>query len=111
MRVVKIKLISGLPEAVSAAGSVRLDTHDTAVVVGVGNVALDVARMLLTPLDVLAKTDMTEQALELLKTSTINRVHVVGRRGPLQVAFTIKELREMVNLQGCTPVFDKEVGL
>lgn len=104
-----VGLYNGLPEAVSAAGSVRLDTHDTAVVVGVGNVALDVARMLLTPLDVLAKTDMTEQALELLKTSTINRVHVVGRRGPLQVSFTIKELREMVNLQGCTPVFDREV--
>jgi len=104
-----VGLYNGLPEAVSASEGVRLDTSDTAVVVGVGNVALDVARMLLTPLDVLAKTDMTDQALELLKTSTIRRVHVVGRRGPMHVAFTIKELREMVNLQGCTPKFDKQM--
>ena len=49
------------------------------------------------------------QALELLSTSRIRRVHVVGRRGPMNVSFTIKELREMVNLEGCTPVFDKQV--
>ena len=55
------------------------------------------------------KTDMTEAALDLLKESRIKRVHVVGRRGPLEVAFTIKELREMVNLKGCTPRFDPSI--
>ncbi|KAK7918932.1 hypothetical protein WMY93_010216 [Mugilogobius chulae] len=58
---------------------------DTAVILGQGNVALDVARILLAPVQML------------------KRVLVVGRRGPLQVACTIKELREMVNLPGTKP--------
>jgi hypothetical protein len=44
-------------------------SHDTAVVVGLGNVALDVARILLTPIDILRKTDITEKALEKLVTA------------------------------------------
>ena len=100
-----VGLYNGLPEV--ADTKINLDSHDTAVIVGVGNVALDVARMLLTPIDILMKTDITEEALDLLKNSRIRRVHVVGRRGPLDVSFTIKELREMVNLQGCTPRFDR----
>ncbi|XP_059160375.1 NADPH:adrenodoxin oxidoreductase, mitochondrial-like isoform X2 [Physella acuta] len=71
---------------------------EAAVVIGHGNVALDVARVLLTPVGILEKTDITEHALEALTKSRIKKVYVVGRRGPLQVAFTIKELREMVNL-------------
>ncbi len=80
---------------------------DCAAVVGAGNVALDVARVLLTPVDELRKTDITEEALEALSRSSIRRVDLVARRGPLHVAFTIKELREMVNLPGCVPVLDK----
>ena len=57
---------------------------------GLGNVALDVARILLTPVDILKTTDITEEALELLKRSTIKNVYIVGRRGPLHVSFTIK---------------------
>ena len=57
---------------------------------GLGNVALDVARILLTPVDILRKTDITEEALEMLTKSTIQKVYVVGRRGPLHVSFTIK---------------------
>ena len=79
---------------------------DSAAVIGLGNVALDVARVLLTPVDVLRKTDITEAALDALSASRIKHVHVVGRRGPLHVAFTIKELREMVTMPGCKPVFD-----
>lgn len=75
----------------------RADT-DTAVVIGQGNVALDVARMLLEDVDVLRKTDMSEAALEALARSHIKRVHVVGRRGPMQAAFTIKEVRELMKL-------------
>ncbi|KAF7705560.1 NADPH:adrenodoxin oxidoreductase, mitochondrial [Silurus meridionalis] len=71
---------------------------ETAVVLGQGNVALDVARILLSPLDYLKKTDITEQALQSLKASRVNRVLIVGRRGPLQIACTIKEVREMINL-------------
>ncbi|KAH8336721.1 hypothetical protein KR059_001821 [Drosophila kikkawai] len=67
-------------------------------IVGQGNVAVDVARMLLSPLDALRVTDTTEYALEALSRSQVERVHLVGRRGPLQAAFTIKELREMLKL-------------
>jgi adrenodoxin-NADP+ reductase len=62
-----------------------LDSTDTAVIIGQGNVALDIARMLLSPIDVLRKTDVTDYALEALSKSRIKHVHVVGRRGPLQV--------------------------
>ncbi|XP_029383803.1 NADPH:adrenodoxin oxidoreductase, mitochondrial [Echeneis naucrates] len=73
---------------------------ETAVILGQGNVALDVARVLLSPIDILKKTDITQPALEALVRSQIRRVLIVGRRGPVQVACTIKELREMVNLPG-----------
>lgn len=58
---------------------------DEAVVIGQGNVALDVARMLLEDVDVLRKTDISEQALEQLSRCNIKRLHLVGRRGPMQV--------------------------
>uniref|UniRef100_A0A672R9Z1 Ferredoxin reductase n=1 Tax=Sinocyclocheilus grahami TaxID=75366 RepID=A0A672R9Z1_SINGR len=60
---------------------------ETALVLGQRNVALDVARILLAPMDMLKDTDITQNALE-----------AFGRRGPLQIACTIKELREMANL-------------
>lgn len=78
-------------------------SHDTAVILGQGNVALDVARILLAPLDMLKKTDITQAALDVLASSQVRRVLIVGRRGPMQVACTIKELREMVNLPGTQP--------
>ncbi|XP_068119302.1 NADPH:adrenodoxin oxidoreductase, mitochondrial isoform X2 [Hyperolius riggenbachi] len=77
---------------------------ETAVILGQGNVALDIARILLSPLDLLKKTDITQAALNALSQSRIKRVLLVGRRGPLQVAFTIKELREMTNLAGIQPI-------
>ncbi|ETN64295.1 fad nadph dehydrogenase [Anopheles darlingi] len=68
---------------------------------GQGNVAVDVARIVLSSVDDLKKTDITEYALEALSRSNIKTVHLVGRRGPLQAAFTIKELREMLKLTNC----------
>ncbi|XP_061472085.1 NADPH:adrenodoxin oxidoreductase, mitochondrial isoform X1 [Rhineura floridana] len=79
---------------------------ETAVVLGHGNVALDVARILLSPLEILRKTDITEEALAALACSKVKRVCLIGRRGPLQVAFTIKELREMINLPSARPHLD-----
>ncbi|KAJ5881446.1 Adrenodoxin-NADP+ reductase [Penicillium soppii] len=73
---------------------------EDAVIVGQGNVALDVARILLSDVNTLQKTDIAEYAIEKLSTSRIKRVRVVGRRGPLQASFTIKELREMLQLPG-----------
>ncbi len=94
---------NGLPEDRNLDFS--LDT-DHAVVIGLGNVAIDVARVLCTPIDELRKTDITEAALEKLSSSRIKKVTILGRRGPLNVAFTIKELRELIHLKDCKPSFD-----
>ncbi|KAF2101355.1 NADPH:adrenodoxin oxidoreductase [Rhizodiscina lignyota] len=87
---------NGLPE--HADLNPILDTGDNAVVIGQGNVALDVARILLMDVDELRKTDIAEHAIETLSKSRIKGVSVVGRRGPMQAAFTIKELRELMKL-------------
>ncbi|XP_047543132.1 NADPH:adrenodoxin oxidoreductase, mitochondrial isoform X2 [Vanessa atalanta] len=76
-----------------------------AAILGQGNVALDVARILLSPLDTLKKTDITEYALQSLAESKIKELYLVGRRGPLNVAFTIKELREQIKLKNCATVW------
>ncbi|KAK3070980.1 NADPH-adrenodoxin reductase [Teratosphaeriaceae sp. CCFEE 6253] len=73
---------------------------ETAVVIGQGNVALDVTRILLSPLAELRKTDINEETLEALSRSRIREVKVIGRRGPLQAPYTIKELRELMQLPG-----------
>ena len=67
--------------------------------------------MLLSPVDDLRKTDTTEKALEALSKSRVKRVHLIGRRGPLHVAFTIKELREMLHLPKCRPSFETDLYL
>ena len=66
-----------------------------AVVIGNGNVALDVARMLTMDCDDLATTDIADHALEALRRSAVEEVVVVGRRGPEQAAFTNPELLEL----------------
>ena len=68
---------------------------ERAVVIGNGNVALDVARILCSPVDRLARTDIADHALEALRHSEISEVLVVGRRGPAQASFTTPELREL----------------
>ncbi|KAG2460858.1 ADRO protein, partial [Polypterus senegalus] len=82
-------------------------SSDAVVILGQGNVALDVARILLSPVELLKKTDITQASLDSVAASKIKRVVIVGRRGPLQLACTIKELREMVNLPGTKPVLDR----
>jgi len=100
-----VSLYNGLPGYDDF--NVNLDT-DTVLIVGVGNVSLDVARMILTPVDKLRQTDVTERWLEQRTRSKVKRVVLVGRRGPLEVSFTIKELRELVKSEGAKPVFCKE---
>jgi ferredoxin--NADP+ reductase len=79
---------------------------ERAVVIGNGNVALDVARMLaLTPAE-LAPTDTTDAAIEAISESRISEVVVLGRRGPAQAAFTTPELAELVDLAGADVVVD-----
>ncbi|KAK6219582.1 hypothetical protein QIS74_05084 [Colletotrichum tabaci] len=88
---------NGLPEYAGLAPD--LTKGEEAVIIGQGNVALDVARMLLEDIDVLRRTDITEEALAQLATSRIKRVRIIGRRGPMQAAFTIKEARELMKTQ------------
>ena len=67
-------------------------------VVGVGNVAVDVARILCRSADELAKTDIADYALQALRASRIKEVYLLGRRGPAQAAFTNPEIRELGEL-------------
>jgi ferredoxin--NADP+ reductase len=71
-----------------------------AVVIGNGNVAADVTRVLTRSVDELATTDIADHALAALRESAIEEVVVLGRRGPAQAAFTSAELRELGNLAG-----------
>ncbi|GAA5882398.1 hypothetical protein JCM3774_004297 [Rhodotorula dairenensis] len=79
---------------------VDLSQLEHATIIGQGNVALDVARILLKDVDALREYDVPEPVLAELARSRIRRVDIVGRRGPLQLAATTKELREMLNLPG-----------
>lgn len=74
---------NGLPEYADLEPD--LTQGDSAVIIGQGNVALDVARILLTNPKDLMPTDITENAIKTLQGSKIKSVSVVGRRGPLQV--------------------------
>ena len=73
---------------------------ERAVVIGNGNVAADVARMLTLDAGELERTDVADHALEALRQSSIAEVVVLGRRGPAQAAFTSAELRELGHLDG-----------
>src|SRR5919204_825376 len=73
---------------------------ERAVVIGNGNVALDVARMLALTPEELAPTDATDPAITAIGESTIREILIVGRRGPAQASFTTPELQEMGELAG-----------
>jgi len=81
------------------------------VVIGNGNVALDVARMLALGRDDLAPTDATDASIEAIAGSSIRDIVVVGRRGPAQVAFTTPELQEMGELADADVVVDHPADL
>jgi ferredoxin/flavodoxin---NADP+ reductase len=80
-------------------GAFTLDAESVAVI-GVGNVAVDVARILARDVSELAGTDIPEPVLAALRSSKVREVHVIGRRGPAQAKFTTKELRELGDLPG-----------
>jgi ferredoxin--NADP+ reductase len=81
---------------------------ERAVVIGNGNVALDVARMLTLTHEELAVTDIADHALEALDASNIKEIVVVGRRGPAQAAFTNPELRELGDLADADVIVDPD---
>lgn len=82
-----------------------LSAH-TAVVVGNGNVALDVARILVTDIKTLAKTDIADHALAMLAKSQVQEVQIVGRRGIAQAAYTNSEFQALGDLPGVDVVID-----
>ncbi len=72
---------------------------EAAAIVGVGNVAIDVARILAQDPEILAKTDIASHAFEALRRSNVKRVYLLGRRGPVQAAFSPKEIEELGEVQ------------
>ena len=83
-------------------------TAETVVIVGLGNVALDVARILCKSAEKLHESDIASHALEALRQSKVRRVYIVGRGGPLNAKFTSKELRDFNALENCSVRFPPE---
>ncbi|GGK83582.1 NADP oxidoreductase [Sphaerisporangium melleum] len=87
-----------------------LDSTDVAVI-GVGNVAVDVVRILAKTAEELRTTDVPQEVLDRLAKSQVTRIHMIGRRGPEHAKFTLKELRELGELTGCdVHVLPEEAG-
>jgi ferredoxin--NADP+ reductase len=72
---------------------------EAAAVVGIGNVAMDVVRILAQDPEILAKTDIAAHAVEALRKSKVKRVYLLGRRGPAQAAFSPKEIEEIGEIE------------
>lgn len=81
-------------------------SHERVLVVGNGNVAMDVTRILVSDPEALAKTDIADHALEVLRASKVREVVMLGRRGPAQAAFTNPELKEFGELPGVDVIVD-----
>lgn len=83
-------------------------SQEAAVVIGVGNVAMDVARTLAKTVDELKTTDIAQHALDALAESKIKDIYIIGRRGAAQAAYTTPELKEMGELEDCDPIVGPE---
>jgi ferredoxin--NADP+ reductase len=96
----------GHPDADRTGIEAALAGATSVVVVGVGNVAVDVTRILTAPADRLDRTDMPQHVLDALASSSVTEVHVLGRRGPAQATWTTKELKELAELDGVDVLID-----
>src|SRR5580692_10904238 len=101
-------LLAAYDAVVYATGAMR-DRHlgipgedlpGSIAAIGVGNVAVDVARILIRRPEELRETDVSQPVLDTLMASKVREVHMIGRRGPAQAKFTTKELRELGELEG-----------
>jgi len=81
-------------------------SHERAVVVGNGNVAIDCVRMLALTADELAPTDTTHEAIDAIVGAGLKEIVMIGRRGPVQAAFTPPELKELGELAGADVIVD-----
>ncbi|WP_059006879.1 FAD-dependent oxidoreductase [Streptomyces specialis] len=84
---------------------------ERAVVIGNGNVAVDLARVLLSDPELLARTDIADRALEALRAGTVREVVLLGRRGPADAAYTRPELHALKHLPGVRLVVDDQPGI
>jgi NADPH-dependent glutamate synthase beta subunit-like oxidoreductase len=96
----------GHPDADRARVESALTGIRSVVVVGVGNVALDVARVLARTADELEPTEMPQHVLDTLGATAVEEITVIGRRGPAQATFTTQELRELDGLADATVLVD-----
>ncbi len=81
-------------------------SSEIVAIIGQGNVAADVCRILSKTVNELKQTDIAEHALDALARSRVREIHVIGRRGPAQAKFTNRELRELGELEDCDPIID-----
>jgi len=81
---------------------------EVAVVIGQGNVAMDVSRVLAKTVDELKETDIAEHALDALASSKLKEIHLIGRRGLVQAKFTPPEIKEIGELADCDPIVNPE---
>ena len=89
---------TGYPDYSGPDFDAQLPNVSSVAVIGVGNVAVDVVRVLSKSEDELAQTDMPRHVLDTLRDAPVRRVVLVGRRGPVQASFTTKELKELGEL-------------
>ncbi|TYP86168.1 FAD-dependent oxidoreductase [Blastococcus xanthinilyticus] len=97
---------TGHPDADRATVEAALAGVRSAVVIGVGNVALDVGRILARTAAELEPTDMPQHVIDALAAAPVEQVTVLGRRGPAQATFTTQELRELGELAAATVLVD-----
>ena len=99
-----VRWYTGHPDA-NDFGELLSRASDVAVI-GLGNVAIDVTRILVKPVSELEQTDIPQHVLDALSRSSVRRVHVVGRRGPEHATFTTKELKELGEISGVDVIVD-----
>lgn len=81
-------------------------SQEVVAIIGQGNVAIDVARILAKNTDELSTSDITDTAIQALKNSNVKEIHIIGRRGPVQSAFTELEIREFGELEDANIIVD-----
>lgn len=101
-----VRWYTGHPDAIDFGEYLPHVTN--VAVIGLGNVAVDVTRILIKPVSELEATDIPQHVLDALARSTVSRVHVVGRRGPEHATFTTKELKELGEIPGVEVIIDPE---
>ncbi|GAC70418.1 FAD-dependent oxidoreductase [Gordonia soli] len=103
-----VPVVGGGHDVVNAGPPIVVDGSHRAVVVGTGNVALDVARILVSPPEMLATTDIADRALKLLREQNIHEIVVLGRRDQANAAYTSAEYRALATIPGVEVVVHDE---